>query len=328
MPHQAHTIRKVIEVIMEYRRLGNSGLQVSLAGLGCNNFGMRIDTEQTRAVVHTALDEGITLFDTADIYGNRGQSEEMLGKALGNRRHEIVLASKFGMSMGDGPYKIGGARRYIVAACEASLKRLGTDYIDLYQIHQPDPLTPEEETLSTLDTLVRAGKIRYPGHSNYAAWQTADAAWIAKSHSWAPYVSAQNQYNLLDRSIEKELFPACRQFGVGILPFFPLASGFLTGKYRRGEKPAENTRFAMMRRLAEPMMTEANFAMLDRLDEFAGKHSHSLLELAVGWLATQPEISSVISGATSPDQVKQNAKGVAWHLTTEEMAEVSKISHR
>jgi aryl-alcohol dehydrogenase-like predicted oxidoreductase len=165
---------------MEYRRLGNSGLQVSLAGLGCNNFGMRIDAEQTRAVVHQALDEGITLFDTADIYGNRGQSEEMLGNALGNRRHEIVLASKFGMAMGDGPYKIGGSRWYIVRACEASLKRLGTDYIDLYQIHQPDPLTPEEETMAALDTLVGAGKVRYLGHSNYAGWQTADAAWIAK----------------------------------------------------------------------------------------------------------------------------------------------------
>lgn len=313
---------------MEFRRLGNSGLQVSLAGLGCNNFGMRIDAEQTRAVVHQALDEGITLFDTADIYGNRGQSEEMLGEALGNRRHEIVLASKFGMAMGEGPYKIGGSRRYIVAACEASLKRLGTDYIDLYQIHQPDPLTPEEETLSALDTLVRAGKVRYLGHSNYSGWQTANAAWIAKSHGWAPYVSAQNQYNLLDRSIEKDLMPACRNFGVGILPFFPLASGFLTGKYRKGEEPAQGTRFAAMRRLADPMLTDANFAMLARLDEFSSGHGHSLLELAVGWLATQPEISSVISGATSPEQVKQNAKAIAWHLTDDEMKEVSKITRR
>ena len=313
---------------MEYRRLGNSGLQVSLAGLGCNNFGMRIDAEKTRAVVHCALDEGITLFDTADIYGNRGQSEEMLGKALGNRRHEIVLASKFGMAMGDGPYKIGGARRYIIAACEASLKRLGTDYFDLYQFHQPDPLTPEEETLSTLDTLVRAGKVRYIGHSNYAGWQVADAAWIAKTRGWAPYVSAQNRYNLFDREIEQELMPACRQFGLGILPFFPLASGFLTGKYRRGQEPAPGTRFAAMRRLADPMMTEANFAILDRLDEFARKHSHSLLELAIGWLATQPEISSVISGATSPDQVKQNVKAIDWHLTAEEMQEVDKLTRK
>ena len=313
---------------MEYRRLGNSGLQVSLAGLGCNNFGMRIDAEQSRAVVHRALDEGITLFDTADIYGNRGQSEEMLGKALGNRRHEIVLASKFGMAMGDGPYKIGGARRYIIAACEASLKRLGTDYLDLYQIHQPDPETPEEETLATLDTLVRTGKVRYLGNSNYAGWQVADAAWIAKSHSLTPYVSAQNHYNLFNREIEKELMPACRHFGVGILPFFPLASGFLTGKYRRGEEPKQGTRFAAMRRLADPMMTEANFKTLEQLDEFAGKRGHSLTELAVGWLATQPEISSVISGATSPEQVKENAKAIDWRLTAEEMEAVGKLTKK
>jgi aryl-alcohol dehydrogenase-like predicted oxidoreductase len=313
---------------MEYRRLGNSGLHVSLAGLGCNNFGMRIDAEQSRAVVHCALDEGITLFDTADIYGNRGQSEEMLGKALGNRRHEIVLASKFGMAMGDGPYKTGGSRRYIMAACEGSLKRLGTDYLDLYQIHQPDPLTPEEETLAALDTLVRAGKVRYLGNSNYAGWQVANAAWIAKSHGWSPYVSAQNQYNLLDRSIEKELIPACREFGVGILPFFPLASGFLTGKYRKGEEPAQGTRFAAMRRLADPMLTDANFATLQRLDEFAGKSGHSLLELAVGWLATQPEITSVISGATSPEQVKQNAAAIGWRLTAEEMSAVAKLTRK
>jgi aryl-alcohol dehydrogenase-like predicted oxidoreductase len=313
---------------MEYRRLGNSGLQVSLAGLGCNNFGMRIDAEQSRDVVHRALDEGITLFDTADIYGNRGQSEEMLGNALGNRRHEIVLASKFGMAMGDGPYKTGGARRYIMAACEASLKRLGTDYLDLYQIHQPDPATPEEETLATLDNLVRAGKVRYLGNSNYAGWQVADAAWIAKEHGWAPYVSAQNHYNLLNREIEKELMPACRHFGVGILPFFPLASGFLTGKYRRGEEPKQGTRFAAMRRLADPMMTDANFKTIEQLDDFARKRDHSLTELAVGWLATQPEISSVISGATSPEQVKENAKAINWRLTAEEMAEVGKITKK
>lgn len=313
---------------MEYRRLGNSGLQVSLAGLGCNNFGMRIDAVQTRAVVHRALDEGITLFDTADIYGNRGQSEDMLGKALENRRHEIVLASKFGMAMGDGPYKTGGSRRYIMAACEASLKRLGTDYIDLYQIHQPDPATPEEETLAALDTLLRSGKVRYIGSSNYAGWQVADAAWIAKARGWAPYVSAQNHYNLLNRAVEHDLLPACRHFGVGILPFFPLASGFLTGKYRRGEEPAQGTRFAAMRRLADPLMTEANFQTIDKLDDFARKHDHPLLELAVGWLATQPEISSVISGATSPEQVTENAKAVTWRLTPEEMAEVNKITKK
>lgn len=313
---------------MEYRRLGNSGLQVSLAGLGCNNFGMRIDAEQTRAVVHCALDEGITLFDTADIYGNRGQSEEMLGKALGNRRHEVLIATKFGMPMGDGPYKSGGSRRYIMIACERSLKRLGTEYLDLYQIHQPDPLTPEEETLSALDTLVREGKARYVGNSNYSGWQVANAAWVAKSHGWAPYVSAQNQYSLLDRGIERELVPACRQFGLGILPYFPLASGFLTGKYRRGQEPAQGTRFAAMRRLADPMLTDANFEKLEHLDEFATKRGHTLLELAIGWLATQPEISSVISGATSTDQVKQNAKAISWRLSPEDMVAIHKLARK
>ena len=313
---------------MEYRRLGNSGLQVSLAGLGCNNFGMRIDAEQTRAVVHRALDEGITLFDTADIYGNRGQSEEMLGKALGNRRDEVLIATKFGMPMGDGPYKSGGSRRYIMSACELRLKRLGTDYLDLYQIHQPDPLTSEEETLSALDTLVREGKARYIGNSNYAGWQVANAAWVAKSHGWTPYVSAQNQYNLLDRSIEKELVPACRQFGLGILPYFPLASGFLTGKYRRGQEPEQGTRFAAMRRLADPMLTSENVEKLEHLGEFASKRGHTLLELAVGWLATQPEISSVISGATTPDQVKQNAMAINWHLSPEDMVAINKTTRK
>jgi aryl-alcohol dehydrogenase-like predicted oxidoreductase len=198
----------------------------------------------------------------------------------------------------------------------------------LYQIHQPDPATPEEETLAALDTLVRAGKVRYIGNSNYAGWQVADAAWIAKARGWAPYVSAQNHYNLLNRAVEQDLLPACRHFGVGILPFFPLASGFLTGKYRRGEEPAQGTRFAAMRRLADPLMTEANFQTIDKLDEFARKHGHPLLELAVGWLATQPEISSVISGATSPEQVTDNAKAVTWRLTPEEMAEVNKITKK
>ena len=227
---------------MEYRKLGNSGLKVSAVGLGCNNFGMKCDAEQTRVVVHKALDEGITLFDTADIYGNRGGSEELLGKALGDRRREIIVATKFGMAMGDGPYLKGGSYRYVIAAAEASLKRLGTDYIDLYQIHQPDADTPQSETLEALNDLVRAGKVRYIGHSNFAAWQAVDAHWISRTRGFAAYVSAQNQYNLLDRRIERELVPACREFGVGILPYFPLASGFLTGKYKRGAEPPKGTR--------------------------------------------------------------------------------------
>jgi len=311
---------------VEYRNLGNSGLKVSAVGLGCNNFGMRNDAEQTRAIVHRSLDEGITLFDTADIYGNRGASEEMLGKALGERRRDAVVATKFGMAMGDGPYLRGGSRRYVIAAAEASLKRLGTDYIDLYQIHQPDPETPQHETLEALNDLVRSGKVRYIGCSNFAAWQTVDALWISRANDLAPYISAQNQYNLLDRRIERELVPACRQFGVGILPYFPLASGFLTGKYRRGAEPPKGTRLSLIKRMADQTLTDENFAKLERLDKFARDHNHALLELAIGWLASQPQVSSVISGATSPEQVTENVKAGNWKLTSEELAEIDKLT--
>ncbi|MFZ0680366.1 aldo/keto reductase [Candidatus Binatus sp.] len=313
---------------MEYRNLGKSGLKVSAIGLGCNNFGMRTDAEQTRAVVDRALDEGITLFDTADIYGNRGGSEEQLGKALGNRRREAIVATKFGMAMGDGPYKEGGSYRYVISAAEASLKRLATDYIDLYQIHQPDPETPQLETLEALNDLVRAGKVRYIGHSNFAAWQTVDAHWISKSRGLASYISAQNQYNLLDRRIERELIPACREFGVGILPYFPLASGFLTGKYKRGAEPPKGTRLSMIQRMAQQTLTDENFATLEKLEKFAREREHTMLELAVGWLASQPQVSSVIAGATSPDQVTQNVKAGNWKLSAEELAEVDKLTRR
>jgi aryl-alcohol dehydrogenase-like predicted oxidoreductase len=314
--------------MMEYRKLGNSGLKVSVVGLGCNNFGMKCDDEQTRAVVHRALDEGITLFDTADIYGNRGASEEMLGKALGSRRHHAIVATKFGMPMGDGPYLRGGSYRYVIAAAEASLRRLGTDYIDLYQIHQPDSETPQLETLEALNDLVRAGKVRYIGHSNYAAWQAVDAHWISQTHNLASYVSAQNQYNLLDRRIERELVPACCEFGVGILPYFPLASGFLTGKYKRGQEPPKGTRLALVERMAKQALTDENFATLERLEKFAASREHTMIELAVGWLASQPQVSSVISGATSPDQVTQNIKAGDWKLTADELAEVDKLTRR
>src|ERR1700676_121596 len=266
---------------MEYRRLGNSGLQVSLAGLGCNNFAMKCDAEQTRAVVNRALDEGVTLFDTADAYGNRGGSEELLGKALGKRRREVIVASKFGMSMGDGPYLHGASRRYVMAAAEDSLRRLNTDYIDLYQLHFPDPETPQEETLEALADLVHAGKVRYLGCSNFAAWQLAEALGISRARGLPAYISAQNQYNLLDRQIERELIPACRHFGVGILPFFPLASGFLTGKYKKGAEPPKDTRLGAMGAMAARALSDANFAVLEKLKEFAGNHGHSVLELAI-----------------------------------------------
>src|SRR5215469_6132952 len=307
---------------MEYRNLGDSGLKISLAGLGCNNFGMKIDADQTRAVVHKALDEGVTFFDTADIYGRRGGSEEMLGKALGPRRRDVIVASKFGMPMGDGPYLRGGSRRYVTAAAEASLKRLGTDYIDVYQIHQPDPETPQEETLAALDDLVRSGKVRYLGNSNFAGWQIADADWISRGRGIARYISAQNQYNLLDRRIEREVLPACDKFGLGMLPYFPLASGFLTGKYRRGTEPPADTRFGAMRPMAGRVLNEENFATLHKLSEFARDHGHSMVELATSWLACQPTVASVISGATRPDQVSENVKACGWKLTAEELKEI------
>ena len=219
---------------MEYRNLGNSGLQVSIVGLGCNNFGMRIDAAATEIVVNKAIDAGINLFDTADVYGGT-KSEEFLGKALGARRQEIVLATKFGMPLGKSTYTSRGSRRYIMNAVENSLRRLNTDYIDLYQMHAPDPSTPIDETLRALDDLVRQGKVRYIGHSNYAGWQAAEAHYVAKAGNMTPFVSAQNEYSLLNRRIENELVPAVNKYGVGILPFFPLASGFLTGKYRQGQ---------------------------------------------------------------------------------------------
>jgi len=223
----------------------------------------------------------------------------------------------------------GGSRRYVMDAVEASLRRLGTDYIDLYQIHQPDPATPQEETLEALDSLVRAGKVRYLGCSNFAGWQLADAAWISRARGLASYISAQNLYNLLDRRVERELAPACEHYGVGILPYFPLASGFLTGKYRRGAEPPQGTRLALMRSMADRVLTAGNFATLERLEEFARSHGHSMVELATSWLAAQPQVSSVISGATSPEQVSENVKAAGWKLSADELAEVDQLTaHR
>ncbi len=313
---------------MEFRSLGSSGLQVSLVGLGCNNFGRRCDAEQTRAVVHRALDEGVNFFDTADMYGERGGSEELLGKALGSRRDDIVLATKFGAPMGDAPDQRGASRRWIQRALEASLRRLGTDYIDLYQLHFPDASTPQEETLRALDDLVRAGKVRYLGCSNFASWQLVDALWISRDSGLSSYVSAQNLYNLLDRRIERELVPACREFGVGVLPYFPLASGFLTGKYRAGPAPPDGTRLAGAGPMADRILTEQNFERLAALETFARERGRGLLELAVGWLASQPVVSSVISGATRPDQVTANVAAAAWRLSAEELAEVHRLSRR
>lgn len=316
---------------MEYRRLGTSGLQVSAVGLGCNNFGGRNTLEQTKTIVKKALDTGITLFDTADVYppvpGLQGKSEELLGKALGRRRQEAVIATKFGMPMGEGPYGKGGARRYIMSAVEASLKRLNTDYIDLYQIHQPDANTPVEETLSALDALVQSGKVRYIGHCNYTGWMTADAEWTARANGSERFVSAQNYYNLLRRQIEADLVPACDRYGIGLLPYFPLASGMLTGKYTRGKEPGKNTRMANMKMLADLEMTERNFDIVEQLEAYGTERGISILQIAFGWLLAQPQVSSVIAGATKPGQVVQNVKAGEVALTAEDIAAIDAITN-
>jgi aryl-alcohol dehydrogenase-like predicted oxidoreductase len=312
---------------METRNLGQSGLRVSVVGLGCNNFG-RIDLEASRKVVHRALDLGITLFDTADIYGDRGGSEEQLGAILGGHRKDIVLATKFGMPMDDAGTKSGASRRYIIAAVEESLRRLQTDWIDLYQVHQPDAKTPIEETMSALDDLVRQGKVRYVGCSNFAAWQVADAHWTARDRRYASLVSSQDEYSLLSRDIEHELVPALKSFGLGLLPYFPLASGLLTGKYKHGAELPAGTRLALMKRLADRYMTEANWRIVDALESFCKAHDRSLLELAFSWLAAKSPVASVIAGATKPEQVEANVKAVGWKLSSEELAEVDKISRK
>lgn len=312
---------------MEYKRLGKSGLQVSVVGIGCNNFGMRIDKDQAKAVVDRAIEAGITLFDTANIYGGT-RSEEFLGEALGGRRKDVVIATKFSGPIGSGPLYKGGSRRHVIQACEDSLRRLDTDWIDLYQYHFPDPLTPIEETLSALDGLVRAGKVRYIGNSNMAGWQVAEAEWTARTHNLTPFVSAQNEYSLLNRAVEKELAPACRQYGLGLLPYFPLGSGMLTGKYTRGEKPPEGTRIAAWGPRGERLLTDENFDIIDKLQAFAEERGRTLLDLAFGWLVSKDYVPSVIAGATKPEQVEANAAAGEWRLTPEEMAEVDGITAR
>ncbi len=313
---------------MEQRNLGRSGLQVSIVGLGCNNFGRRCDKEQTAAVVQKALELGITFFDTADVYGPGGLSEEYLGVALQGKRREVIIATKFVGPMGEGPLWGGASRRYIADAVEASLRRLGTDYIDLYQIHFPDTNTPIEETLRALDDLVRQGKVRYIGCSNFTGWQVVEAQWITRTQHLLPIVSAQNQYNLLDRRIERELVPASKAYGLGILPYFPLASGFLTGKYRPGQPPPEGTRLAGAGPMADRVLTEQNFETLTKLEAFVESRGRSVLDLAIGWLASQPHVASVIAGATKPEQLEQNVSAAEWRLTAEELAEVDTITRR
>ncbi len=313
---------------MEYRFVGNSGLRVSLVGLGCNNFGRRIDYAASVPVVLKALDLGITLFDTADVYrSDIGGSEEFLGRALGSRRKDIVLATKVGMPMEHG--QRGASRRTIIASVEASLRRLNTDWIDLYQQHQPDPLTPIEETLRAFDDLVRAGKVRYIGCSNLRAWQAVEARWTSRCLRLAPFVSCQNEYSLLVRDADEELLPMMQAHGMGLLPYYPLASGALTGKYRRNVPMPEGARLTIHgARYGDRFLNDTNWPIVEALQTFAEARGHTLLELAFSWLAARPCVASLIAGATKPEQVEANVRAVTWALSKEELDEVDRITRR
>jgi aryl-alcohol dehydrogenase-like predicted oxidoreductase len=310
---------------MRYRPIGNSGLVASVVGLGCNNFGRRLDAEQARPVLDAAIESGITLLDTAESYGGAGRSEEILGEVLAGRRDQVVLATKFGGqggNMGYGPAAgANGGRGYIRRAVEHSLRRLRTDYIDLYQIHTPDPVTPIEETLAALTELVQAGYVRYIGHSNFSAVHIAAAAAAARDQHSVPFVSAQNHWSLLERRAEVDVVPAALQFGLGVLPYFPLANGLLTGKIRRGQAPVPGTRLAGR----SDYVTEEKLDKVEALADWAKQRGRSLLEVAVGGLAALPGCTSVISGAMSAEQVQANAAAGDWEPTAAELAEIDKI---
>jgi aryl-alcohol dehydrogenase-like predicted oxidoreductase len=302
------------------RRLGREGPEVSVVGLGCNNFGMRVDLPGTRAVVEAALDAGVTLFDTADIYGNKGGSERFLGEVLEGRRDGVVLATKFGGDMGDGT-KARGSRDYIRKAIDGSLERLRTEYVDLYQYHTPDHVTPFAETFGALDELVHEGKVRYVGHSNLEPAEVEEVDALAREHGWTRPVSAQNQYSLLRREAEAELLPVCERLGIGVLPYFPLGSGLLTGKYKRGAPRPEGTRLADR----DGVFTEETWERLEALERFAADRGVTLLHVAIGGLLAQPAVSSVIAGATKAEQVRANVEAAAWEPTPEDIAALNAL---
>jgi aryl-alcohol dehydrogenase-like predicted oxidoreductase len=308
---------------METRKIG--ALEVTLVGLGCNNFGMRIDEEQSAAVVHAALDAGINFFDTADVYGGT-RSEQFLGRALGRRRDEVLIATKFVAPIDDDPSHAGASARWVTEAVEGSLRRLGTDRIDLYQQHGPDPNVPIDETLGALDALVRDGKVREIGHSNFSGAQIDQADTAADHGGFVRFVSAQNHFNLLHRDPLNDVVPACVRHGLGVLPYFPLASGLLTGKYQRGELPPRGTRLSMLPEdRASKVMSDRNFDVVDRLTEFAADRDHTILELAFAWLAAQPAMASIIAGATKPAQVDANVAAVDWKLSEDDLAELDEL---
>ncbi len=305
---------------MRYRQLGASGLTVSVVGLGCNNFGSRRDLAQSRAVVDAALESGVTLLDTSDTYGRRGGSETFLGDILRGRRDQVVLATKFGGDMGGGPGEARGSRWYLRRALDASLRRLQTDHIDLYQLHRPDPRTPLEETLAALDEVVKEGKVRYVGSSNLPAWQIAHAEWVARTQHRTRFISAQNHLNLLDGPAEPDLIPACSAYRVGVLPYFPLANGLLTGKYRRGEPAPEGTR------LAGRAIDDRSYDRLEQLAAFAKEAGHGLLDLAFAGLLATDAVASVIAGATQPEQVRANVAAGEWELDPDERAALDALA--
>ena len=314
---------------MEQRNLGNAGLKVSVVGLGCNNFGGdRIDLAASRKVIDKAFDLGITLIDTADTYGNRGECEKILGECLGARRKDIVLATKCGLPMDDAGTLKGASRRYIMSAIDASLKRLKTDWIDLYIIHRPDPLTPIEETLRTLDDLVRAGKVRYTGCSTFSAWQVVDAQWTAKHHNLNHFVTCQDEYNLFRRGLEKDLQPVMQNYGLGLIPHTPLAAGLLTGKYQRNAAMPAGARMTKEKRQADRWLQDANWDIVERLTALSAARGHTLLELAMSWLASRPLVASIIAGATSPEQLESNARAVDWQLTADDLAAIDKATSK
>lgn len=309
---------------MEYRTLGNSKLTVPIIGLGCNNFGRRIDYQKTERVINEAIEEGMILFDTANVYGG-GLSEEYIGKALNGKRHRILLATKVGENLGDGPNQRGASSKHIHEQIELSLRRLRTDYVDLYQIHLPDPETPAEETMRALDSLVRQGKVRHVGCSNYSGPQITEAIEITNSLNLEPFISVQPEYNMLQREVDNDIAPTAAKLGLGILPYYPLASGFLTGKYKRGVAAPDGTRLAANRTTASSTLTDHNFNLLEKLESFSKDRNCTIVELAIAWLLANPIVSSVIAGATTPEQIKANAKAANCQLTIEEKVQLDSI---
>ncbi len=311
---------------MTYRPLGDSGLMVSAVGIGCNAFGRRVEPDAVKEILDAAQDVGVTLLDTADVYGGNGASETMLGEALRGRRDEFVVATKFGMDMqgaNGADHGVRGSRHYIRRAVEASLSRLQVDHIDLYQLHEPDETTPIEETLAALTDLVREGKVRYVGCSNFAGWQVADADWTARSTGYERFVSVQNRYSLLDRTVEQEVVPACEQFGLGILPYFPLEYGLLTGKYRRGEAPPAGSRAGSAQ---APWLENADWDRIEALQKYAEQRDVSILDVAIAGLAAQPAVVSVIAGATRGEQVRANAAALRWEPTEADLVELDEVT--